>query len=140
MTVKSPNPAYSSYKIYYPTTWSIKEYQNTSAKIDSGTSLLTLSKGPATITLIQNQASGTLCTYSNDSIEAGQYREFIKDSLVWRSSASPANPAYYEVCQKTVDGEFTNSVETGAIYADGLADQSVVDEFHYILERITVLP
>jgi hypothetical protein len=133
MTVKSPNPNFSSYKIYYPTTWNIKEYKNTPAKIDSGTSTLILSKGTATVTLLQQAASDTSCTY-----ETSQYREFIKDSLVWRASPSINDNSYYEVCEKTADGGFTNSVKTGAIFANNLVDQQTVDEFNYILEKIII--
>ncbi|KKT48484.1 MAG: hypothetical protein UW42_C0056G0004 [Candidatus Collierbacteria bacterium GW2011_GWB1_44_197] len=145
MTVKSPVTSVDSYKIYYPTTWSIQQYKNTPAD-GNGSSSLTLSKGLTTISILQTNGNSLTCLYPGDSDQANslQFKEYVginKDDLTWRlaSFQSPEIIGGYQVCEMSTAGTFITSTKIGEILAGGLTDSQSIDEFNYILEKIVIL-
>jgi len=151
MTVKSPVSFFSSYRIYYPTTWSIKEYKNTPEVIgkNQGSSTLTLQKGNISFSILQNEGEGTVCLYPNNSniegrsIRYGDFRSVFKDLLIWRWAESlpvEGEDQSYRVCEQPQGGLFSTSTSVGFINLPfGDLDSATLEEFNYILEKIVIM-
>lgn len=150
MTVKSPLTAFSDYKIYYPTTWTIKEYKNISKPADAGSSFLTLTKGTTVLNIIQNNRPSPTCDYSGNPEVLGEgtigftgdFRRIQKDSAQnWRWALSPnISVPEYMVCEANAPDNFTDSTSIGFINfsSEGVTAETL-DEINYILEKIVIL-
>lgn len=151
MTVKSPLTAFSDYKIYYPTTWTIKEYKNTTKADDTGSSTLTLTKGKISLNILQNTSDSLLCFFPKDNAQEGSgfiqledYREIAKPNLVlWRWALQIVAPQPiipdYRLCEQ-IGGSFTTGTRIGMTTISGEnIDESTLDEINYILEKIVIL-
>ncbi|EKD52735.1 MAG: hypothetical protein ACD_61C00261G0004, partial [uncultured bacterium] len=151
MTVKSPVSFFSSYRIYYPTTWSIKEYKNIPEVVGKNlaSSTLTLQKGNISFSILQNEGEGTVCLYPNNSnIEGrstrfGDFRSVYKDLLIWRWAESlpvDGEDQSYRVCEQPQGGQFSTATSIGFISLPfGDLDSATLEEFNYILEKIVIL-
>ncbi|KKS94149.1 MAG: hypothetical protein UW68_C0013G0010 [Candidatus Collierbacteria bacterium GW2011_GWB1_44_6] len=143
MTVKSPLTTFSSYRIYYPTTWSIKEYKNTPGT--GGSTSLTLTKGLTTLSFIQQDLEGSACSYPTSEIKQNldfaSYREIFHNSSTWRwgLSVNGDSPTYI-VCQSQ-NNSFSSPTTVGFINLSGAnIDNQTLEEFNYILEKIVIIP
>jgi hypothetical protein len=146
MTVKSPLTAFSDYKIYYPTTWTIKEYKNTPGTNDSGFSSLVLSKDGITMTIDQNEFGGDVCLYSGDAVMEGSivrfsdYKEISQQPYVWRWGQVESVNSPYGVCELSADTKYSTLTAIGRVMLNGTTvDESTLEEFNYILEKIVIL-
>ncbi len=158
MTVKSPLTAFNSYRIYYPTTWSIKEYKNTPGADESGSSTLTLTKDNFSLKIVQAQNLSPVCDYSGNPeaagegvVQFGEYRELFKEGILsWRwgpTTPSLLDGDYYLVCQGNNTLGYSNATSIGfiEINRDTVGEDSEIrsqieDEVNYILEKIIILP
>ncbi len=145
MTVKSPISSFSSYRIYYPTTWSIKEYKNTPRPTDAGSSSLTLQKGTATVTIHQENTEAPSCSYDGSTVEGSVYRfadfrTINKDNHLWRWGALLSGTVpMYPVCELT-SNSYSSQTSIGFISLTGSdLDTAAMEEFNYILEKIIIL-
>ncbi len=153
MTVKSPLTAFKSYRIYYPTTWSIKEYKNVPKTGELGSSTLTLMKGNINIEIIQSDAHYADCVYPGEpDIEGlfdryGDFKSLLKnDNFMWRWAQqelpSAAVTPVYRICENNSEGKFVSSTALGQIKitSNTVIDEILGDEVNYILEKIVILP
>lgn len=150
MTVRSPVSFFNSYRIYYPTTWTVKEYKNTSKANDAGSSTLTLTREKTSIDIIQNNQLAPECDYSGNHEAVGvgnlgfakDYKEVFKDNRInwrWALSSNISVPEYI-VCEAKISGNFTNSTSIGFIKfsSEGVTSETL-DEVNFILEKIVIL-
>lgn len=129
MTVKSPLTAFSDYKIYYPTTWTIKEYKNTPGINDSGSVILALTKGKNTMT-ISSETATYLC-------DKQSLFNINKETIIWDIQESSPSAAY-QLCEEGNGAE--PPVHIGSVTLTGTSiDNTTLDEFKYILEKIVIL-
>jgi len=152
MTVKSPLSAFNSYRLSYPTTWSIKEYKNIPEVVgkNQGSSTLTLQKGNVSFSILQNEGEGTVCLYPNSSSFDGRYTRFgdfrslNQDAYIWRWALSlpdEGTTQSFQVCEQPQGGQFNTSTSIGFIDLPlAEADSETFEEFNYILEKIVILP
>lgn len=145
MTVKSPVSFFSSYRLYYPTTWSIKEYKNTAKANDVGTSSLILQKGKATMTIQQGNTEASSCSYDDSVLEGSvysfaDYRTVNKEGHLWRwGTLRSGTIPTYPVCELT-SGNFSSQTSIGFISLTGSdLDTAATEEFNYILEKIIIV-
>lgn len=149
MTVKSPVSFFNSYRLYYPTTWTIKEYKNTSKANDEGFSSLVLTKGKTTLSIIQGAGGAGTCLYPEDpEMEGmmsrfGPYIDILKSPLImwrWAMRLDDESIPSYSVCEKKIEGNFVSSTIIGDISFSGNdVDADTKDETNYILEKIVIL-
>lgn len=128
MTVKSPLTTLSSFRLYYPTTWTIKEYINTPKSNDTGSYSLVLTKNKNTLTL-----SSSL-SYTCD--KPSFFHNIAKDKTIWEiQEVAPASS--YQVCET---GNGAEPVHIGSITFTGTdIDGGTIDEFVYIIEKIAII-
>jgi len=145
MTVKSPLSTFSSYRIYYPTTWSIKEYKNTAKANDAGSSSLIFQKGKATITIFQANTEVSSCSYDDSTVEGSvlsfaDFRTVNKADHLWRwGTLQSGTVPTYPVCELMGSG-YSNQTSIGFISLDGSdLDMAATEEFNYMLEKIIIL-
>ncbi len=145
MTVNSPISFFSSYRIHYPTTWTIKEYKNTPKANDEGSSSLTLQKGKATVTILQANTEASSCDYDGSVVEGfvfgfADYRAINKENQSWRWGAIKSGTVpMYPVCEMK-DENYSSQTSIGFISLTGSdLDTATIEEFNYILEKIVIL-
>ncbi|OGD72741.1 hypothetical protein A3K29_01165 [Candidatus Collierbacteria bacterium RIFOXYB2_FULL_46_14] len=140
MTVKSPLAAFTSYRIYYPTTWSIKEYRNFSTSKDGGNSTLTLEKGTAILSIRQAPGEVQDCSPALYS----DFHILIKRDIVawkWAKKATDEAASTYDVCESLSGSKYISPTSIGYIIANSptVVDAETLDEINYILEKIVIL-
>lgn len=150
MTVNSPVTLFKSYRLYYPTTWSIKEYKNVPKADDLGSSTLKLTKGSTTLNIFQSKQLSPICDYSGN-IEAdgvgivlfGEFKGIVKNDILFWRTAPRLNVTIpeYLVCQLETPDTFVASTSLGFINFSGEAiDTDTLEEINYMLEKIVILP
>jgi hypothetical protein len=140
MTVKSPITPEMSFRLYYPTTWSIKTYQNTKGVAGKTVSKLNLilTKGTSVMSIIEVPDSpSNVCSYSTPD----SYMEILNPSVKWRTSFSEeAGQRTYTVCGETSNSVFSSPTSIGSIsLLAPIEDTQTIDEFHYILQKIVII-
>lgn len=148
MTVKSPVSFYHSYQIFYPSTWTIKTYKNTPGKNDTGSSNLTLVKGPATMVIQQILQPAPQCSFPGDNVapgegvvQLGDFNGVFKSTTTqwrWALRLNTDTPIY-TVCGSENDQAFVATTSIGLISLTGQnLDAQTLDEFNYMLEKIQI--
>jgi len=142
---------FKSYKLHYPSTWSIKS-QKTIKPVtggEQGSSTVILAKGSTAFTIQQLDAETASCTYSDTTEENtpftkyDSYRELAKTDIVWRwGQATPelTEKIIYYVCEEKTPKSFSAATSIGVISLNGSnIDETTLEEFNYILEKIEIL-
>ncbi len=150
MTVKSPLTRFNSYRIYYPTTWSIKEYKNVPKDGELGSSTLTLTKGKTVLNILQVNQLDPMCDFSGKLeyagegiVQLGEFKIIEKSGFrTWQwAPLLNVTATEYLVCQSRDTGTFNSSTSIGFINFRGEnIDVETLDEINYILEKIVILP
>lgn len=147
-SVNSPVSFFSSYRLYYPTTWSIKEYKNTPGAGDSGSSTLTLVKDDISLNILQASGDASSCLFPGEADQDGMltrygaFRQIQKSDLVvwrWAETLSPETPPLYRVCENKQDGYFAGMTSIGFVEIKGVLGAGMMDEINYILEKIVII-
>ena len=148
VTIKSPVSFFSSYRLHYPITWAVKESRTTKGANDSGSSVLTMTKGKTSFKIIQSVGDAAGCLYPGDADKDGMYqryqssREIIKPNFLWRwgQVVGEEGKSLYYVCELKSSGTFVASTVIGYIsLSDSAIDDQTLEEFNYILEKIEII-
>lgn len=148
LTVKSPVSFFNSYRLYYPNTWSIKQYKNTPSVTDDGSSVLNLAKGTTSLNITQGAGDAGICLYPSDSdrdgmtTRFGSYKEISgPNSPTWRlAELSNSQGMEFGVCEKKDNGGFVSSTVIGRIKLTGdNITPAILDEVNYMLEKLAII-
>lgn len=153
LTVKSPVSFSYSYRLYYPTTWTVKEQRNIKKADDTGFSSLVLTKGGYSLKILQGTSTenngNKACVYPDDPTLEGMkqnysdFKDIFKEQEIrWRFShdSTSTTSVIYRVCEKINEKDYGEETVLGYITVTGKdTDLATIDEIKYIIERIQII-